>query len=654
MTFFDEDNLDQRSRSGKEESLDDTWVDDLDEQQSLDSRPAQEVVNHPGDRPLKLTPVDRAPRAKPATANPPAPHAVPGNAQPRHDISSPQPFAVSVKIDVSPLPSSSGIAAAQAPERSSKDGEATSQPAAVVERPDQGNAQPQPDHGQTDRSVLQPDPHPRSGALEGEHASEPVFQLGHMYWILEQARLVTHGFFSDYIPSRPTGMESEIVNAEIGATDSQTVLVLDSQMPTSSKSPGQAARRDDPHRRRPPAREREKTRLLESRSAPPPKPKLNIAMPKSGKSEQAETGEIPGKDNRRAPISMQPGYKRPIRESASDQAAGSHAFANQLKQHFLLICILIVVGTISGAVAYLWLRPHIADGLARIGKRVSKGAGVLSAPPRSDQKAQGKKTAAPPPDSELALALQLEQEHKYDEALLEYNGVIAKQKTPSAEALHGRGRVLSQLQKLNTAKEDLEKAAALAPGNANILVDLAGVNFLLGDYKTAIEDYDRVLQMDKENYSALYGRGISHAALEDYNEAIADFEEVVRLKPAYSEAYRQMARVYMSMGVDDRAEAVTTIGIKVNKSDENLYFTRALAKYKLGRKEAAVEDYNEAVRLGPSRKEFYNDRGYVLMELGRYQKARADFRRALQLDPAYEMAAENLGTLEGKIKKSAH
>ena len=55
------------------------------------------------------------------------------------------------------------------------------------------------------------------------------------------------------------------------------------------------------------------------------------------------------------------------------------------------------------------------------------------------------------------------------------------------------------------------------------------------------------------------------------------------------------------------------------------------AKYELGRHEAAVADYDEAIRLKPNYAEAYNNRGISKGKLGLIDEARKDFEIALEL-----------------------
>lgn len=254
---------------------------------------------------------------------------------------------------------------------------------------------------------------------------------------------------------------------------------------------------------------------------------------------------------------------------------------------------------------------------------------------------------------DLAKAFKLEQQQNYIASMELFDKIIAIDKGENPKSLHGRGRVCTKLQLYDKALSDLETADKLDPRNVNILIDLAAVRYLRSEYIDSAKDYEHILVDHPDDVDALYGRGISYAGMGKHESAISDFERVVKLKPTYDKAYRQMCTTYLAMGQPDKAESAITHAMKSCGADADLYFSRALSRYQQGRKDASIEDYNDAIRLSPDRKEYYNDRGYVLKEVGKLDEAKRDFQTALELDPKYKLAADNLRKLR-KMEKSAN
>ncbi len=265
------------------------------------------------------------------------------------------------------------------------------------------------------------------------------------------------------------------------------------------------------------------------------------------------------------------------------------------------------------------------------------------------QKAEATPGKKNDPKEALKFALDEEKDKNYAEALAYYNAAIDARKT--VKALHGRGRVLNKLQRYDDALKDLELAAKISPTNQDVTIDLAAVRYMLNDFDGAVKEYNRILSVKPDDPDALYGRGISLAGSKDDSAAIKDFESVVKLRPTYQPAYKQMCTTYMEMGHNDKAEAAITVALTACGEEPDLYFSRGLARYRMGHNADGLEDYNRAIKLDPKRKEFYNDRGFVLMQLGKNDEATSDFEKALEIDPNYVLASENLAKVKSKLEK---
>jgi tetratricopeptide (TPR) repeat protein len=70
---------------------------------------------------------------------------------------------------------------------------------------------------------------------------------------------------------------------------------------------------------------------------------------------------------------------------------------------------------------------------------------------------------------------------------------------------------------------------------------------------------------------------------------------------------------------------------------------RGIARWRLNNPQAAIDDFNAALRLSPEEPMIYNNRGNVLLELHHYEEAAKDFTQAIALSPSYGSAYNNRG-----------
>ena len=84
---------------------------------------------------------------------------------------------------------------------------------------------------------------------------------------------------------------------------------------------------------------------------------------------------------------------------------------------------------------------------------------------------------------------------RYKEGLLACERAIALDPT-FARAYHGKGLILTRLQKYTDALSSYEKARQLAPNKAKIYADLAELLMLLHDEEKARENYKQAFKLD--------------------------------------------------------------------------------------------------------------------------------------------------------------
>ena len=83
--------------------------------------------------------------------------------------------------------------------------------------------------------------------------------------------------------------------------------------------------------------------------------------------------------------------------------------------------------------------------------------------------------------------------------------------------------------------------------------------------------------------------------------------------------------------------------LRLNSRDEKAYNHRALAYWIMGQVQQSLQDLDEAIRLNPEYAEAFSNRGYIQQQLGQPQSAITDLDEAIRLDPQFELAFNNRG-----------
>ena len=82
-------------------------------------------------------------------------------------------------------------------------------------------------------------------------------------------------------------------------------------------------------------------------------------------------------------------------------------------------------------------------------------------------------------------------------------------------------------------------------------------------------------------------------------------------------------------------------------------YTRGVEHNELGQYDAAIQDYDQVIRLDPEYADAYHNRGYSYDEAGQYERAIQDYSEAILLDPQDADAYYNRGVSYHNLGQSA-
>lgn len=110
-----------------------------------------------------------------------------------------------------------------------------------------------------------------------------------------------------------------------------------------------------------------------------------------------------------------------------------------------------------------------------------------------------------------------------------------------------------------------------------------------------------------------------------------------------SQQYYEQGIELFDKGKLRKAEAYLTKSIELEKRVPLPLYSRAHLKNATGRKQEALEDYNDALTLDPNFYEAYENRGAIKDELGDYDGAIADYSKSLEINTKSSVSYLNRG-----------
>ena len=170
----------------------------------------------------------------------------------------------------------------------------------------------------------------------------------------------------------------------------------------------------------------------------------------------------------------------------------------------------------------------------------------------------------------------------------------------------------------------------LHPKNVDLRLKKAEANINLSQYDYAAEEYSKVLKQDERNLAALYFRAYCYTQLRQYSMARADYDAFLAIQPEHLEAHLGLARVLQLL--NRRADAVDELNrcVQMFPDSADAYAARAAYETQLKQYDAALYDWDEALRLRPNDASLTVSKVDVLLILGRIREAREALDKAVK------------------------
>jgi tetratricopeptide (TPR) repeat protein len=187
---------------------------------------------------------------------------------------------------------------------------------------------------------------------------------------------------------------------------------------------------------------------------------------------------------------------------------------------------------------------------------------------------------------------------KFSEAVKLYSKAI-KYDDGNALLFFSRGAALVFLAEYKEALSDLNTAIKLQPDSAEMYYYKGYCLAELFRYNAAIQAYSKAISLKPDYAAAIYNRGAAKGELDRYEEGMADFKTALDKDPELVDGQINLA--LSQLGMKEYETAIKGFDEVIKSRDNNLgkaYFYRGEAKYELGNKEEACNDYKKALNLG--------------------------------------------------------
>jgi adenylate cyclase len=212
------------------------------------------------------------------------------------------------------------------------------------------------------------------------------------------------------------------------------------------------------------------------------------------------------------------------------------------------------------------------------------------------------------------------------------------------------------------ARREAEEAIALAPGNPNFYILLAGTHIMdmwwrsstsqLISYAQATNNLNKAFALDKDNSDAHIILGMLYLFKRQHKKAITAAERAVALNPNGADAYCQLAFILCMSGRSAESIDLFKKAFRLNPIPPSYYFTMLGEAYLyLGRYEEAIQVYKQAKDREPRDIFSYLSLAAVYIKAGMFEKARIEAAEVYRLDPKFSLKDLDIPHINPEVTK---
>ncbi|MEY3248308.1 MAG: hypothetical protein RL742_351 [Bacteroidota bacterium] len=186
---------------------------------------------------------------------------------------------------------------------------------------------------------------------------------------------------------------------------------------------------------------------------------------------------------------------------------------------------------------------------------------------------------------------------KHSDALGTLNKILLRD-PQNAEAFFMTGRVALDMGDTTRAIAALQKSVQFDATLVDAWLFLGRLYSDRNDPR-AIQYFDNALRVDSTNLDAREFKGVFYKRRGEFDQAFEVYRDIVKRNPDYSNAYFDMAMIYLELDSLGKARDHFDMAIKTDPLLVKAYFYRGITSELQGNVNAAKEDYKQALKMSP-------------------------------------------------------
>jgi len=170
----------------------------------------------------------------------------------------------------------------------------------------------------------------------------------------------------------------------------------------------------------------------------------------------------------------------------------------------------------------------------------------------------------------------------------------------------------------------------------------------LAEYMSAVADLDEIIGSGRALAGDWWQRGIAEYFEGDYAKAVSDIEKAMQLSQDETLYVADFVNSLIADGRSDEAISAISRIIARHHAKPELLASRGWAYYTVGSLQAALADYDSALKAEPTKAAWLNERGLVREALKDWPGAESDYAAAVRIEPRNALFLSNRGIFRSK------
>jgi tetratricopeptide (TPR) repeat protein len=206
---------------------------------------------------------------------------------------------------------------------------------------------------------------------------------------------------------------------------------------------------------------------------------------------------------------------------------------------------------------------------------------------------------------------------------------VAQQRLGAVYLLEGR---------LGDAKNCFSRALKLDPDYVDAVIGLGQVETQEGDPVSARKRFETAIEIDPHRTQAHFALGGVLQIMGQTDSALAEYFRALECEPNLAEASRCIAAIQLNRNQPEQALSRLDRVLEMTAADGEARFLRGRAQLALGHSEAAIADFQNAIRGLPGRADIYYHLALAFEVHHKPAEALRAAREAMRLAPGFEQA----------------